>query len=60
MNTIIIIILLMCGTTGYNKSRIEQTPKYWESNFFVEKDLPKEIMGKPIQYIDSVFKAKRK
>jgi hypothetical protein len=60
MNTIIIIVLLMCGTTGYNKIRSENAPKYWDSNFFIESELPKELKGKPIQYIDSVFKAKRK
>lgn len=53
-----LIIMLAITTTGYNKirNRPDRPPKYWNQNFFLEEDLPDSLKGKPIQYIDSVFK----
>lgn len=50
---IILIVLLINASVG------NDSQPYWRENFFIEKELPKELRGKPIQYIDSVFSVKR-
>lgn len=54
-----IILWLLIGIAAMYTQRDTSMP-YWRENFFIEKELPKELRGKPIQYIDSVFQAKRK
>jgi hypothetical protein len=60
MNALIIIICVVTGTVGFNKTRRQVSPPYWRMDHFEERDLPDTLKGKSIQYIDSVFQEKRK
>lgn len=58
--TALVIFLVMTATNAFNQGIKNHSQPYWNKNYFIEAELPKELRGKPIQYIDSVFQAKRK
>lgn len=54
-----LILWILIGVLSTVAAQHNDAPPYWRENFFIEADLPKELRGKPIQYIDSVFKVRR-
>jgi len=61
MSTGLLILMLSIFTTGFNAvHKMKKSPPYWRNDYFIEKDLPETLKGKPMHYIDSVFKANRK
>lgn len=59
--TIIVIICVVTLTNAFNHEAPNKrvSPPYWKQDHFEEKDLPTELRGKSIQYIDSAFKSHR-
>lgn len=62
IQNIAIVAALMIWTNFVNLifSYHSLPPPYWKDDYFLESELPDSLKGKPINYIDSVFKVNRK